>query len=251
MNGLLQSSKLFVKRNASNILTCMGGVGVVATSVMAVKATPKVLLILEETEKEKGEKLTRLEKIVAAGPAYLPSIAIGVSTIACIFGANMLNKRHQAALMSAYALIDNSYKEYKEKVKELYGEEYDERARDEIAKDKYDEKDILGDDEELFYEEFSRRYFKSTHLKVQRALYDLNRELIMAECVTVNDYYKLLGLPPIDGGDEMGWSTGMNFDYYWQLWIDFSRHTFQLEDGTVVHKIVMFQEPDVTFEEYY
>ena len=42
----------FLKRNASTILTCVGAVGVVATSVMAVKATPKALILLE---KAKGE----------------------------------------------------------------------------------------------------------------------------------------------------------------------------------------------------
>lgn len=251
MTNLLSYSTSFIKRNASTILTCMGSAGVIATSVMAVKATPKAMESLEEAKEEKGDELTKFEMVMTAGPNYIPAIAVGVSTIACIFGSNVLNKRNQAALVSAYALIDNSYKEYKNKVKELYGEEADENVRQEVAKDKYDENDILdANGEELFYDEFSGRYFKSTIYKVQRAQYDLNRELIMTECVPLNYYYELLGLPPIEGGDKLGWSTSMNFDYYWQLWIDFSHSTFDLEDGTKCHKIWMLCEPSIDFEEY-
>ena len=164
MNKLLQHSKLFVKRNGSTILTCAGCAGVVLTSVMAVKATPKAIRLLEAAEKEKGEKLTKLEAIKVVGPSYIPAIVIGVSTIACIFGANILNKRQQAALMSAYALLDNTYKDYQKKVEELYGDDANDQVKAEIAKDKYvdDEVTLTDDNKQLFYDEFSGRYFEST-----------------------------------------------------------------------------------------
>lgn len=93
------------------------------TSVMAVKAIPRALDLIEKAEKEKGDDLTRWETVKVAGPTYIPAILLGTSTIACIFGAQILNQRQQAALMSAYALLDQSYKEYKNKVKEIYGKE--------------------------------------------------------------------------------------------------------------------------------
>ena len=161
-------AKNFIKRNGSTILTCVGAVGVVATAVTAVRATPKVIRLLEDIEEEKGEELTKLEVVKIAGPHYIPSILIGAGTLACIFGANVLNKRHQAALMSAYALLDNSYKEYKGKVKEVYGEEADLKVRTEVAKDKYVESD-LDYAERLFYDEYSGRYFNSTMENVIQA----------------------------------------------------------------------------------
>ena len=111
--------KEFLRRNSSTILTCVGAVGVVATSVMAVKATPKAMTLLENAKAEKGEDLTKLEKVKVAGPAYIPTVITGVGTLACIFGANIISKHQQATLMSAYALIDNSYREYREKVEFL------------------------------------------------------------------------------------------------------------------------------------
>ena len=251
MKNVLHNSKTFVKRNASTILACAGGAGVVVTSVMAVKATPKAQRLLAQAKEEKGDDLSRLEKVTVAGPAYIPSVIMGTATIAAIFGANALNQRQQAALMSAYALLDNSYKEYRNKVKDLQGEEVDNQVRDEITKDNYD-KDSVHElaGQELFYDEFSKRYFKSTKYAVQHAAYEINRDLIMRDYATLNEYYAYLGLPEIEGGDEVGWSTAMNFDYYWQLWIDFGCNKVILEDGTECTRIYMFQEPDVNYEDY-
>ena len=99
MGKFLQLPK-FLTRNASTILTFIGAGGVIATSVIAVKATPGALKLLERAKEEKGEDLTTLEKVKVAGPAYIPAVVTGASTIACIFGANVLNKRNQASLMS-------------------------------------------------------------------------------------------------------------------------------------------------------
>lgn len=151
------------KSVVSTILTCIGSVGVIATAVMAVKATPKAKLMLDKAEEENSyEPLTKLEKVKAAAPAYIPTIITGVSTIACIFGANIFNKRYQATLMSAYALLDNSYKQYQSKVKELYGEDADIQLKKEIADEKYNEDEIKLEEvegEQLFFDLTSMRYF--------------------------------------------------------------------------------------------
>lgn len=48
----------FVKKYGSTILTTLGVVGVIGTTVAAVKETPKALMLLNEAKKEKGEELT-------------------------------------------------------------------------------------------------------------------------------------------------------------------------------------------------
>lgn len=251
MNNLLRHSKLFVKRNASTILTCVGGVGVVATSVMAVKATPKAMRMLDIAKEEKGEELTKFEVVKVAGPVYIPSVVTGAATLACIFGANVLNKRQQAALMSAYALLDNSYKDYKKKVEELYGEEGVTHIREELAKDKYADDDIqLEDENELFYDEFSGRYFQSTKYKVQRAITELNRCIHMGEGVTLNDFYIAMDVEPVDYGNMLGWSEGGNNEKHWQSWVDFGYHDVTLEDGLECTILTMFCEPYPNFQNY-
>lgn len=149
--------------HVSTVLTCLGAIGVAATSIMVAKAAPKASKLLEEAKKEKGEKLTKTEVVKTSAPVYIPAIVTGTLTIACIFGANVLNKRQQASLMSAYALLDNTFKGYRCKVNEIYGEDADERVAKELAQDQYERfEDIPKDEELLFYDLNSLQYFTST-----------------------------------------------------------------------------------------
>jgi hypothetical protein len=251
MNNVLRYVKPFVKRNASTILTCIGGAGVVVTSVMAVKATPKALQIIEKAEAEKGEKLTKFEVIRTAGPVYIPTVLSGAATVACVFGANMLNKRQQAALMSAYALLDNSYKEYKKKVEELYGEDANREIRAELAKDKYEDTDISVDEnKQLFYDDVSGRYFESTMETVIKAEYELNRKLSLWDGAYLNEFYEFLGIPPVDYGDHVGWSQALLMEQHWISWLDFDHDKVIMDDGLECYIITPQYEPTVDFAYY-
>lgn len=251
MNNLVGRSKLFIERNGSTILTVTGGIGAVTTAVMAVKATPKALKTIEAVEEVKGEKLTKLEVIKVAGPIYIPTVLMGVGTLACIFGANMLNKRQQAAMVSAYGLMSSSYKEYKDKVKEVHGEEGEKEVRTEIAKDHYDEKDIpeRSEGKQLFYDEYSQRFFLASNETVLSAEYAINKMLSEDCCATLNDLYDLFEIDYIDSGDVIGWSSAQMFEMYWSSWIDFWHERAELEDGTTYY-IIHFTEPTPDFEDY-
>lgn len=251
MNGLLYRSQKFIKRNSSTILTCVGGVGVIATSVVAVKATPKAMRLLEEAKQEKGEDLTKLEVVKVAGPAYIPAVLIGTSTIACIFGANALNKQQQAALMSAYALLDNGYKDYKKKVGELYGENANEEITSAIAKDKYDEDvEKPEEDKELFYDEFSGRYFHANKNVITNAEFQINRDLARHGGVYLNEYFEVLGLPETDYGDYLGWSSTYILEMCWESWLDFSVYKTTLDDGLECNVVSMTVDPIPDFYDY-
>lgn len=253
MNNLLRYSKSFLKRNASTILTCVGSAGVVATAVMAAKATPKALARVELAETMKGEELTKLEKVQVAAPAYIPSVIVGASTIACVFGANILNKRQQAALMSAYALLDKSYKEYKAKVVELYGEEADKEVRAEIAKDKYIDEDIslIDDGKQLYYDDYSGRYFEATTETMLRAENTINRMMAETSGVYLNEYFELVGLERTDYGDYIGWSSCEMYDTTWSTWFSMYREKVIMDDGLECTILRFVMDPTFDFENYY
>ena len=252
MNSLLSKSQLFVKRNSATILTCVGAAGVIATTVTAVKATPKALHLLEQAKKEKGEKLTKVETVKIAGPAYIPTVILGAGTLACIFGANVLNKRGQASVMSAYALVDGAYKDYRKKVDELYGEEAGQQVRAGIAKDDYQEIEPveLVDNKRLYYDFYSNRYFEATPYVVKRAEYEINRTLMLDEGVYLNEWYELLDLEPLEHGWDFGWASCGNSDMYWQTWIDFHHEITTMDDGLECIIVSFNQEPYPNFEDY-
>lgn len=248
MNNLLTHSKLFLKKNGSTILTCVGGVGVVATSILAVKATPKALSLLEEAKEEKGEELTKIEVVRTAWKPYIPAVLTGASTIACIFGANVLNKRNQAALMSAYALVDSSFKEYKNKLKELYGEETHQDVVNAIAVEKAGDVyvhseclctscDLSAEENDgepkLFYDEHSNRYFEATIEQVITAEYHLNRNFTLRGYSYLNEFYEFLGLETTDYGSVLGWAVNDDEIY----WVDFNHRKVAMDDGLEVYII--------------
>lgn len=250
MKNVLRKSKRFFNKNGATILTCLGGIGVVATSVMAVKATPKAISLLEEAKKEKGDELTKFETIKTAGPVYIPSVVTGAATLSCIFGANMLNKRHQASLASAYALLDSSYKKYKEKAIELYGKNADKEIQEEIVRDNFThEVTEQNADTHLYYDMYSGRYFNATNAQVLKAEYEINKMLSEDCYVYLNEFYELLGLEKVDYGDFIGWSSSQMFEMYWSSWINFRHEKVEMEDGLECYIITM-TEPMADIDEH-
>ena len=230
------------------ILTCVGSIGVAATAVLAVKATPKAMRLLESAEEEKGEELTTLETVKIAGPAYIPAAITGVSTIACIFGANILSKCQQASLMSAYALVENSYKEYKNKLKTLYGDDADKEITKEIVKDRYENYDAsVSDEKQLFFDYFSMRYFESTMEEVLIGENNFNKNLTLNGYASLNELYDSLGIPRVDYGYELGWSHEAGGAFYGYSWIDFEHEKITLEGDLECCIISMSNEPTADF----
>ena len=248
----MTKSNLFLKKNSATILTVAAAAGVITTSVLSAKAAIKASRILAHKEEEKGEKLTFEETISAVWATYIPPFVAGLSTIVCVFGANILNQRQQASLASAYALIDNSYKEYKAKLKELYGEEAHNNIIDAIAAKKCEDvyisagglesaynQEIESDTEpRLFYDEYSGRYFESTIEKVLLAEYHLNRNYILRGFARLNDFYEFLGLEQTDYDEAVGWDICSEI-----YWIDFNHRKTLIGDDNDSFECYVIEMP--------
>ena len=261
MNGFAWQVQRFTKRHGATILSCIGGVGAIATTIMAVKATPKAIKQIEAAEKEKGDKLTKMEMVTVTGKTYIPTVLVGVGTLTCIFGANALNQKQQASLVSAYTLIDNSYKRYKNKLVELYGKEMHDKIMDEIVIEEARERGIRANcfgstcmltgedacgDAVLFYDEYADRYFESTIEQVMAAEYHLNRNFTLRGYTILNEFYDFLGLDPTEHGDKVGWTPEDGL-----YWIDFNHHKVIMDDGLECYIIETPWGPSAEFMEYY
>lgn len=205
--------------------------------------------ILEKAKEEKGSDLTRSETIAIAAKVYIFPIFIGASSIACILGSNILSKHQQKSLASAYAIIAASYSEYKAKVKELYGEKMHQEVIDAIAKEKNIGAHIYSEqlptncnlglkedsiEPQLFYDEYSSRYFEATIEQVILAEYNLNQIYVLRGYAVLNEFYKFLGLESTDYGSTIGWSTFDNDDVQW---IEFDHHEIIINDDLECYAI--------------
>lgn len=263
MNGLIKTSTLFLKRHSPTILSFLGAAGVIGTAVMAVKATPKAIRLLdyEKSKYNFDEDITfsKKETIQITWKCYIPTALVGLSTIGCIFGANVLNKRNQATLMSIYAMLNESYKKYRNSANNVFGEDADKKIKVEMAKDAYVHDygyllyslDTDPAEKILCYDWFSERYFRTTMAAVLNAEYHINRNLAMRCYATVNEFYTFLGIDTIENGDEIGWQIDELLDGG-LMWLDFNNEFTNMNDGMECCIISSLWGPPskINFEKY-
>lgn len=239
-------SKLYLRNASPTILCCVAAVGVVGTAIAAAKATPKAMKLLEDATDGHGE-LCKSEKIFAVIPAYLPTVAVGFGTICCIFGANALNRRQQARLVSTYALLNNYYKEYRGKLVELYGKEADIEIRNAMAREhcNYHIPDLDEPDERvIFYDEISGESVVRYERDVIDAEYHFNRNFTMRGHAFLNEFYEFLGMPMTKYGETAGWTMSSGI-----TWVDFEHRLIDGDSGQpACYAIDMIFPPQVLEE---
>ena len=227
--------KINFKQASPLFLTAMAVVGTVATAVLAVRATPKAIEYIQLNtgyDHDGVMEVPSKEEIVkATWKYYIPAATVGLSTIICILGANALNRRQQATLAGAYALIDQAYKEYRNKAKELYGEESDQNIRTSVVKDRKDDVPKPSEGKILFFDELSYRYFESTMLDVTDAEYQLNRKFAIDGEVYLSEFYDLLGLPRTEFSEVAKWDYDSYIAFCGYQWIDFEHDLVVMDDG--------------------
>ena len=215
-------------KHSPEILTGVGIAGMITTTVLAVKATPKALLHIEEKKDELDtDELTAVETIKATWKDYIPAVATGVFSTACLIGANSVNARRNAAFATAYKLSETALTEYREKVIETIGEKKEKQVREKVDKEHLDQNPVTqtnvivtGGGTSRCYDHISGRYFDSSVERIRKAVNTLNNELFNGMgYASLNDFYDELGLPHTSVGDTMGWNVA-----YGLINIDFSSH---------------------------
>lgn len=207
-----------LSKHSPEILTGLGIAGMITTTVLAVKATPKALKLIEEKKEElHTDELTVVETVKATWKSYIPAAVSGVVSVGCLIGANSVNAKRNAALATAYQLSSTALADYKEKMIEAVGEKKEKAVRDKIAQDKVDKDPvessnviITGTGKTLCYDPQFGQYFESTIDDIKRAVTELNYRMIDQgeEYVSLNDFYDELGVDRIDVGEQLGWNIG-------------------------------------------
>lgn len=143
------------KKHSPEILVGAGVVGVVASAVMACKATTKLDDVLAETKDtvDKIHDITEHPEKIPEGKEYTvedskkdltivytqagvklvklygPAVVLGTVSIAAIIGGHHILRKRNIALAAAYTAVDKGFKEYRGRVLERFGEEVDRELR--------------------------------------------------------------------------------------------------------------------------
>lgn len=222
----------FIVKNGPTILTGSAVAGTVLTAVFAGKATIKARDVIkahemdEELKCERIEQMegvvtdhivyyrerTMLEKAKLTWKCFVPPVVMGAATISCICGANTVYTRRNIALATAYNISEEAAREFRDKVRDTIGEKKLDKidhdiAQDHVNKATFDEKTVTltGDGDQLFYDWWSQRYFKSSRSMIEKKILTLNKQMISRrKDITMNDFYKAIGLTSMPIGDDFG-----------------------------------------------
>lgn len=247
---LLNKTSFKVKKYSPEILMGVGIAGVVASTVLACKATMKVDSVLTES-KEQIEKI----KIVMEDPKYteeyteedakkdltivyaqaglklakmyVPSIVVGAASIGLLIGSHRVLKKRNIALAAAYTTIDNSFKDYRKRVTDRFGEEVERQIKNnikvvDVAKTTIDEDGNEVEQVEQVevsaldgYSEYSRFFDDGCtgwekdaeyNLMFLRAQQQYANDLLRSRGhLFLNEVYDMLGIPRTKAGQAVGW----------------------------------------------
>lgn len=226
LSSIAKSVRTAMDKHSPEILAGVGIAGMITSTVLAVRATPKALILLAEKKEELNtDALDGKEIIKTAWKCYIPATVVGAVSVACLVGASSTNLKRNAALATAYTLSESTLKEYQDKVVETIGEKKEKDIRDAVAEGKIRDnpvREVVLTDaggNTICYDALSGRYFKSDRDKIGRAVNNLNRRMRDETYVTLNDFYYELGLGSTKVGDMLGWNIDKGY-----IDISFSSH---------------------------
>lgn len=208
-----------LSKHSPEILTGLGIGGMITTVVLAVKATPKALELIEKEKTEKWvDELTPAETIKAAWKCYIPAMILGTASVGCLVGGSAVSLKRNAVLATAYKLSENALTEYKDKVAETVGEKKERAVQEAVVADKVsstpvksNEVIITGNGKTLCLEPTSMRHFESDMESIKRAVNELNRRMRNDMYISLNELYYELGLDNTELGEMMGWNINVAY----------------------------------------
>ena len=280
VNGTIGKIGFKFKKHSPEILVVTGIVGVVASTIMACKATTKANEIMKETktnldmihdcaadeglresgkytEEDKRRDLTiqYVQTGVKLARVYGPAIVLGALSITSILASNNILRKRNVALAAAYATIDRTFKDYRNRVVERFGEAVDKELKYNVKKEKI-EKTVI--DEETgkekkvketidvtdydghsqyakFFDECSECWKKNaeynlTFLRAQQCY--ANDKLRSQGYLFLNDVYDMLGIAPTQAGQCVGWIYDPeNPDHKGNNYVDFGIYNIHRKEN--------------------
>ena len=253
VNGVASKTVMKLKKHSPEILVVAGFAGTVVSAVLACKATTKVAEILDETNgtldtihegmktgaingqeytTEDGKKDTVVvyaQTGMKLAKLYGPAIILGTLSITSILASNNILRKRNVALGAAYAAIDKSFKEYRGRVIERFGEQVDTELKYGIKAKKFEEIEVdpetgkekkvkktvmvadpnLQSDYAVYFDSKSRNYetnpdYNRMFLKAQQAF--ANDKLQTRGHLFLNEVLDDLDLPRTPAGQIVGWT---------------------------------------------
>lgn len=216
ITNFIKTTKGYLHKHSPEILTGIGVAGMITSTVLAVKATPKALQLIEDAKgygEIRCDKLPIKSVIKVAWKPYIPAIVTGAASVSCIIGASAVNAKRNAALATAYTLSERALLTYRDKVVETIGEKKEKEIKEKIAQDEVNKKPVsnaqvivTSKGNTLCMDYISGRYFRSDLDTIRKVVNELNREMTYQNYISLSEFYNKIGLDPTKNSDRLGWN---------------------------------------------
>lgn len=259
MEAIVRNAKTFMVKHSPEILTGVGIAGMITTTILAVKATPHALELVNEKHDElypddvdNEIAISPVDVVKSCWKCYISAAITGVTSTACLIGAVSVSSRRTAALAAAYHLSESTLSEYKDKVIQTFGEKKEKTVREKVSEERVEKNPLTKNEvvitekgETLFMEPLSKRYFKSDIELIRRAENRLNKQILtdITGYVSLNEFYDEIGLDRTDLGDDLGWNTGHTIDLDFDL--------IRTEDDKALWVIYYLNAPKYKFDDLF
>lgn len=214
LSDVMRDFKSTITKHSPEILMGLGIAGMVTSTILAVKATPKAIKLIDEAKEEKGEDYKKVDAVKAAWKCYIPSAAVAALSIGCLIGSSKVSLRRNTVLATAYKIAETAHHEYREQVIETIGEKKEKEIQTKVAEKKVRTNSVsnnviynTGQGNTLCYDAFSGRYFRCDINRIKRAEIDLREKINDEGYASLNDFYYEIGLDCTEIGDGMGWNS--------------------------------------------
>lgn len=248
------------EKNAPQILMWVGVTSSITALVLTVRGTSKAQVLLAEKKEEKlqiaddrgevPEEVTVKEELGVALRAYWPALTAEAGAILCFLLANKIHVRRSAALAALYKASEETFRLYQDNVRKRFGEKEEHEVERAVNQTKIEgaiAKDIgkvfdTGHGNQLFYDPWSGRIFRSNLEDIRHAINSFNKRLLNEGDLCINDWYDEINLEDTDAGYRLGWNCDCLAD---QVELVYEAHL--LEDKTAVTAIQFRPQPDYDF----
>lgn len=288
----------FIKGHGSLILTILSGAGLIGSVILTAKQAPKAEGALIEAEQDKQAeilkariyaieapygytesyyekvdnvcndmndnlpKLSVMEKIKVAGPIYAPVILLGLATMGCMAGAHILDAKKQAAILSAYAMLQQDFKAYRQEIRDEYGEEADRKAwiesqkRVKVLEEEVKRLENIKGVCNFGIATIPGLIFRSDMGNIDMAMLHFNRNLILRGWASLGELYSFLGLPEDqwkfvkkEDDEEYGWNAYIDEVEWGVAFLDYRLTECETKDGEKAY-LIDFDVPPYKIDGY-
>jgi len=213
-----------IKLHAPELLTGVSVIGLAGTAYLTAKAGYRSgLLVMADAsvrmdaaaDDEEVQFMPPRDIVKATWKFYIPAVSVGLITAVAVIGGNRISAQRNVALISAAAIGERAFQEYRDKTAEALSKPKERKIRDDISQDHINEKKNdfdklvmhVGEGDVLCLETYSGRAFISSAEKIHKAENDVNRNINHDMYASHNEFMSLLGLPYIPAGDAVGWNN--------------------------------------------